>query len=138
MPVSFQDLQDAFQFVSAGGFGEHQAVTDRRSAKIHWHSDEVDLEEEWPDDVEDETYVAVPNKQDLRLGTALVFEFVRASLPDDYDEVSRIFSRRGAYARFKAFLERRGALERWYDFSDKAEEAALRAWCAENAIELEA
>jgi hypothetical protein len=50
--------------------------------------------------------------------------------------VSRIFSRRGAYGRYKALLERRGALDRWYDFSVKAEEAALRAWCATDAIGL--
>ena len=31
---------------------------------------------------------------------------------------------------------RRGALERWYDFSNKAEEAALREWCVENGIDL--
>jgi len=31
---------------------------------------------------------------------------------------------------------RRGALERWYDFSNKSEEMALRGWCAENGIEL--
>jgi hypothetical protein len=33
-------------------------------------------------------------------------------------------------------LVRRGAIDQWYDFSNKAEEAALREWCAENAIEL--
>jgi NAD(P)-dependent dehydrogenase (short-subunit alcohol dehydrogenase family) len=33
-------------------------------------------------------------------------------------------------------LVRRDALERWYDFSNKSEEAALRKWCAENGIEL--
>jgi hypothetical protein len=32
-------------------------------------------------------------------------------------------------------LVRRGALERWYDFSNKSEETALREWCAENGIE---
>jgi hypothetical protein len=31
---------------------------------------------------------------------------------------------------------RRRALERWYDFSNKAEEEALRQWCADNGIEL--
>jgi hypothetical protein len=32
-------------------------------------------------------------------------------------------------------LVRRGALERWYVFANKSEEAALREWCAENGIE---
>jgi hypothetical protein len=36
----------------------------------------------------------------------------------------------------KNLLVRRGALERWYDFSNKSEETALREWCVENGIEI--
>ena len=61
--------------------------------------------------------------------------FAREFLPDEYDEVRHIFSRRGAYHRYKELLVQRGALERWYDFSNKAEEAVLREWCAENGID---
>src|ERR1700731_4521260 len=57
----------------------------------------------------------------------LVLDFAREFLPVDYDEVRHIFSRRGAYRRYKDLLVRRGALERWYDFSNKAEEAVLRS-----------
>jgi hypothetical protein len=53
-----------------------------------------------------------------------------------YDEVRQFFSRRGAYRRYKELLVRRDALERWYDFSNKSEAAALREWCAENRIDL--
>src|SRR5215471_16203603 len=60
----------------------------------------------------------------------------REFLPDDYDEVRYIFSRTGAYRRYKDLLVRRGALERWFDFSSKSEETALQEWCAENGIEL--
>src|SRR6516162_1779844 len=52
-----------------------------------------------------------------------------SSYPTTYDEVRHIFSRRGAYRRYKDLLVRRGALDLWYDFSNKAEEAALREWC---------
>lgn len=55
---------------------------------------------------------------------------------DDYNKVREIFSRSGAYARFKDLLEYRRALNQWYDFEAKAEEEALRQWCEENAIEL--
>ena len=63
-------------------------------------------------------------------------DFAREFLPVDYDEVCHIFSQRGAYRRYKDLLVRRGALERWYEFSNKSEETALRQWCAENGIEL--
>src|ERR1700746_1967029 len=74
--------------------------------------------------------------RELDLGKPLVLDFAREFLPDDYDEVRHIFSRRGAYRRYKELLVRRDALERWYDFSNKSEAAALREWCAENGIDL--
>jgi hypothetical protein len=39
MPVSFSDLQLAFEFVSSGGMGENEAYLDRKSGKIYWHSE---------------------------------------------------------------------------------------------------
>jgi hypothetical protein len=136
MPVSSSDLQLAFEFVSSGGMGENEAYLDRQSGKIYWHSEFADNDEELPDDIDDEKYIAIPDKRDLDLGQPLVLEFTREFLPDDCDEVRHLFSRRGAYRRYKELLVQRGALERWYDFSNKAEEAALRKWCAENGIEL--
>ena len=136
MSVSFSDLQLAFEFVSSGGMGENEAYLDRQSGKIYWHSEFGDNDEELPDDIDDEKYIAIPDKRELDLGKPLVLEFTREFLPDDYDEVCRIFGRRGACRRYKELLVQRGALERWHDFSNKAEEAALRKWCAENGIEL--
>ena len=135
MPVSFSDLRLAFEFVSGGGMGENEAYLDRQSGKIYWHSVLGDNDEKLPDDLDDEKYLPIPDKKELDLGKALVFAFAREFLPDDYDEVRQIFDRKGAYRRFKNFLVRRGALGRWYDFSNKAEEAALREWCAANGID---
>ena len=136
MRISFGELQDAFLFTSLGAPGENEAYLDRQSGKFYYYSAYGDNEEELPADIDHEKYIAIPRKNDLGLGASQVFAFVREYLPDDYDEVCRIFRRRGAYGRYKAMLVRRGALDRWYDFSNKAEETALREWCAENAIEL--
>ena len=136
MAVSFSDLRLAFEFVSSGGMGENEAYLDRQSGKIYWHSEFGDNDEELPDDIDDDKYILIPDKRELDLGKALVLDFAREFLPVDYDEVRHIFNRRGAYRRYKDLLVRRGALERWYDFSNKAEEAVLREWCAENGIDL--
>ena len=136
MLVSLSDLRLAFEFVSSGGMGENEAYLDRQSGKIYWHSEFGDNEEELPNDIDDEKYISIPDKRELDLGKPLVLDFAREFLPGDYDEVRYIFSRRRAYRRFKDLLVRRGAIDQWYNFSNKAEEAALREWCAENAIEL--
>ena len=138
MPVSFAELELAFMFVSAGAMGENQGFVDRQSGKFYFHSEvtDVDEDEELPADIDDERYVEIPHRNELDLGKPLVLDFVGQFLPDDYDEVRQIFRRKGAYARFKAFLARRNALDRWYDFSTKAEKAALREWCEDSGIEL--
>src|ERR1700738_5163576 len=95
-------------------------------ARFILHSEFGDNDEELPNDIDDEKYISIPDKTELDLGKRLVLDFAREFLPVDYDEVRHIFSRRGAYRRYKDLLVRRGALERGYDFSKKAEEAGVR------------
>lgn len=134
MPVNFSDILFAFECVNMGGMGEHQAYLCRQTGKIYFHSDFSDLGEalndELPDDIDDEEgYLPIPDKRELDLGKPLVLAFAREFLPADFDEVRRIFSKRGAYAHFKRLLIKRNVIDRWHDFQNKATERALREWC---------
>lgn len=136
MAVDFNELLDAFEFVSSIGIGEHTAFLCKETGKIYWHSDWADDVEEIPDIEESEEYIRIPEKKELDLGKPLVLKFARHHLPDDSDKVLEIFSREGAYARFKDLLEHRHAIDRWYAFERKATEDALRTWCGDNDIEV--
>jgi hypothetical protein len=140
MPTSFSDLELAFEFVSSSGVGMNEAFLCRRTGKIYWRSDSLDMEdmdEEIPDDIEDEEkYIAIPGKRDLDLGKPLVLDFAREFLPNDFDEVRYMFGKSGAYKKFRALVTRRNVLDRWYEFESKATERALREWCELNSIEL--
>ena len=139
MPVSLKVLMDAFVFASFDGMGEHQAFVCRRTGKIYEHSEALDEDDQepLPDDLEDsDDYLVIPDKRELDLGKPLVLNFASEFLPNDFDEVRRIFSRRGAYAAFKDLLARRRALDQWYDFESKATEQALREWCKVHSIEI--
>ena len=70
-----------------------------------------------------------------RAGKPLVLDFARQFLPNNIDEVRRIFSGKGAYARFKDLPRSKGCSDHWYDFEAKVEEKALRMWCDLNSIE---
>ena len=63
--------------------------------------------------------------------------FAGEELPDHTDEIAEIFSRRGAYRRFKDLLVRERALDKWHAFEAAAKEKALREWCAENGVTVE-
>jgi hypothetical protein len=140
MPVRFFELLEGFEFISSTQ-GDSCAYLCRQSGEVYRRMDPLYVGEEYagelPDDVEDEDkYIALPDKRELHLGTPLVMDFVRQFLPRDLDDVRDIFRRKGAYARFKGLLARRGALEQWYDFELAATERALREWCKLNEIEL--
>lgn len=140
MAVSFSTLLNAFEIadVRASGY-ENIVYLCRQTGKMYWKSDydSGEEEEELPEDIEDETkYIRVPDKHGLDLGKALVFDFVRDVLPDDYNDVRDFMDRRGGYRHFRALVERRHVLERWYKFEQEAIHKALRDWCEVNGIEL--
>lgn len=142
MPIRFSELHNAFEYANAGGLGECRAVLDRRTGTFYYHSEndgDPDEDEPFPDEdeLDDPRFVEIPDRHDLDLGKRLVLDFAATHLPDEFDHVREIFSRRGAYARFKDLLARRGRMDQWYEFSNAAEEAALRAWCELEEIELE-
>jgi hypothetical protein len=140
MAVRLDDLVNAVEFVSMdGGSGENLAMLCRKTGEIHYRSELSGIDElaELPSDVEDSPdYVAIPDKRDLNLGEPMVLDFARKCLPDDFDEVRSIFSHRGAYGQFKLLLNRKNALQSWYDFEAKATERAIRQWCDGESITL--
>ena len=89
-----------------------------------------------PEDIDDEKCVEIPHKNDLDLGRNLVFEFVSQQMPEDQEKIYEIFRRKGAYSRYKYFLEKKGLLEKWYEFENKKTKEALLAWCTENDIKI--
>ncbi len=105
VPVSFQDILLAYEFVGSSGGGLHHAFLCRHT-------------------------------RELGLGKPLALNFAREFLPNDFDEVRYMFSKRGAYQKFRALLTRRNVLDLWYNFESKATEQALREWCKLNSIEV--
>lgn len=136
MKTRFEDIQEAFDFVNFGFYGDHTALLDKSTGKIYFDSDSGDLHEISDAMWESDDAIAIPHKNDLGLGNQLVFDFVLRHSPDDYEYVRDIFRSRGAYSRYKDFLESKGLLQSWYDFEKAAQEQALREWCKDNGIEL--
>lgn len=134
--VTFSEIQDAFLFVSSAEYGMHSAILCKDSGRIYCRSEAGDIDELDEEELDCDTFIEIPHKNDLDLGRNLVFEFVELHLPDEMTSVQRIFHGRGAYGRFKDLLEQKGMLQRWYDFENLREEEALSQWCTENEISL--
>lgn len=100
-------------------------------------SEAFDSDEDVPEDVhENDQYLEIPHQNDLDLGRRLVHRFIREKAPQLGADVDAIFSRRGAYSRYKDLLHAEGLLDAWYEYESAQTTKALQAWCAENGIEL--
>jgi hypothetical protein len=137
MTITYDILEEAFYFVGSGAPGEHVAVISRPTGEVFYASAIID-ESELPDDVEEsDDYVEVPHKSDLDLGMSLAMEFIRLDCPVQLDYVREVFSRRGAYARYKAFLAEKELLQEWYRFENERIKEALLEWCDEVGLVVE-
>lgn len=136
MAIRFDEIENAFMFVSMGQPDMHNAYLCKETWQIFYTS-ELGDSDELPEDIDDPKYISIPHKNDLDLGKDLVIEFVSEFIPEELDRVYSFFRRKGAYSRYKNFLFDKGLLEKWYQFENEREEAALKEWCAENGIEIE-
>lgn len=135
MPVKLSDLDEALTVVGGGMSGDGKAWVCRATGEVIWYSEEMGDLPPLPKDINNaKHYVPVPDKRDLDLGKSLAVDFVFNDMPDFADEVYAIFSRRGAWRRFRDFVERHDRLAAWYEWEETQTHKALRAWCAENHL----
>lgn len=133
--LSYEELLDAYEWVSADPSLQNTAYLNRTSGTIYLDTDEIDTDDALPDDIEDGTkFIAVPHKHDLDLGKSLVFDFIDEYLPGEVDKVAGYFQRPGAYSKLKDLLERKRLLEKWYEYERIKTFEALRQWATENSL----
>jgi Uncharacterised protein family (UPF0158) len=142
--VKLSELLLAVEHISVGGLGDARAYLAFDTGATHVvdecsSSGPDDLSGDTPPPaIEDPTrYLHLPTKADLGLGKRLAVRFAWAHLEEkDAHEVEAYFRRNGAYANFKALLERRHLLQQWYEHEARALREELLAWCETNDLEL--
>ena len=133
--ITLDTLESALLWSSAGVPHEHEALLSRATGELFFKSMHGDFGQELPDDIEDGTvYIAVPHKNDLDLGRALVIAFAEERAPTHLHEIESFFRHKGGYAKFKALLERTRLLQRWNDYEAAATKRTLEAWATENGF----
>ncbi len=131
----YSDIELAIAHVSSAPRYTSRAVYDKRTSRFLYESESTG-ENEIPEDIDWDQCIEIPHKHELDLGHDLAFRFIAQILPDEEDAVRRIFRQRGAYGRFKDFLDRRQLLQPWYDFESAATRRAIERWCRENGLEI--
>ena len=133
MKIALSDLEMAFDYASSGAEFSSEAYLNLETGEFIYLGEGSDEEE--PDDLHiGEKYIGIPTVQEFDLGRNLAIKFTREHMPQEIDKVYSFFSSRGAYSRFKGFLENCGHLEKWYTYENQATKEALLEWCEENDI----
>jgi len=133
--VSLSDLEDACRWASAGMDSDAAAYISKLDGSIILIPSDVGLDAAHPLDFDDpEKYWHVPSTHELDLGAVLVRQFMQEQLPSDLALVNEYFRHRGAYAKFKALLHKRGCLDNWHEYERRATQEALVAWGQQNEI----
>ena len=75
------------------GYG-NSVHLNKETGEMYYQSEYGDSDE-LPEDIGDEKYIEIPDKNELNLGKGLVFLFVSTFIPEKIDKVEEIFSRKG-------------------------------------------
>lgn len=139
---SLKALWDAYEEADfSSQYGSYACVNLGDGRIIVGPSSEVaDAEEieELEAQLQEGSWIDLPNRQDLDLGVRLVFRFADEFLgPADNERVQRYFSRRGAFRKWKDLLAERGLLNRWYRYEYDEGVATFKDWLVENDIPFE-
>ena len=136
MTISFDDIENAFFFVSSASQFSNSAILCKETGEI-FHISEMGDSDDLPEDIEDsEKYIEIPHKNDLDLGKSLVIDFVSETCSELLGQANAIFRHKGAYSKFKTLLDSKGLLDDWYKYEDLRTKEKLRTWCVENDIQL--
>ena len=137
MQHDFSKIEFAFDSVSSQMQSMCTAHLCRNSGKIFYLDDATGIYDELPEDFEtSDGYIEIPHKKELDLGRDLAYDFINSKAPTLSADVREVFSRKGAYQRFKSLLARNGLLDDWFKYEQTETEAALKQWCKDNSIEL--
>ena len=137
VPVDFQELLEAVDWVTGGESAgiDCGACVNRTTGEVCMFGDEFDAPT--PDDIDDERiWAAVPAKGELDVGRRVALGFVEMHPPDAYEQVYGYFRRSGAFAHFRALLERRDQIDAWRRYEEMAFAEALAQWCEEHGFVL--
>jgi len=87
--IKFADIQNAFFFVSSDSYGMHSAILEKNTGLICSRSEMGDLDEMSDMELDPDSSITIPHRNDLNLGRALVYDIIAKHLPRNMTGSSR-------------------------------------------------
>jgi len=131
--MSYDTIEDAFNYISEGQLGERRAMVHRVTGKVFLESkfDKIPAEFE-----SDPDYLLIPSRQDLDPGKELIIEFFKIHAQSEVPQVKAIFNRSGAFRNVKTLMRSMHLLDLWHLYEEQQIEELLRQWCEDKGLDV--
>jgi hypothetical protein len=134
--MSYDAIEDAFNYISNGQPGDRSAMVHRVTGKVYMASVELGFDQTPPEADSDPDYLRIPRKQDLDPGKGLILKFFNDHAQSEVPQVQAIFTRTGAFRNVKDLMRRLQLLDHWHVYEQQQIEDLLRKWCLDNDLSL--
>ncbi len=134
--MSYDAIEDAFNYISDGQPGDRRAVVHRVTGKVLMASVKVGFDQIPAEAANDPDYLLIPRRQDIDPGKGLILAFFNNHAQSEVPQVKAIFTRSGAFRNVKDLMRRLHLLDLWHLYYDEKIEELLRKWCVDNGLSL--
>ncbi|WP_020677874.1 hypothetical protein [Geopsychrobacter electrodiphilus] len=134
--MSYDAIEDAFNYISNGPPGDRRALVHRVSGKVFLASIELGFDQAPPEADNDPDYLLIPRRQDLDPGKGLILAFFNDHAQAEVPQVKAIFTRSGAFRNVKDLMRRLHLLDLWHIYEEQRIEELLRKWCLDKGLPL--
>lgn len=132
--MSYDTIEDAFNYISDGQPGDRRAMVHRGTGKVFLASVKADFDQIPPESASDTDYLLIPSRQDLDPGKGLILEFFNTHAQSEVPQVKAIFSRSGAFRNVKALMRSLQLLDLWHLYEEQRIEDLLHKWCQDKGL----
>lgn len=134
--MSYDTIEDAFNYISEGQPGDRRAMVHRGTGKVFLESVKSEFDKIPPEFDNDTDYLLIPSRQDLDPGKGLILEFFNTHAQSEVPQVKAIFNRSGAFRNVKALMRSLHLLDFWHLYEEQRIDELLRKWCQDNGLPL--
>ncbi len=132
--MSYDTIEDAFNYISEGQPGDRRAMVHRVTGKVFLASVQAGFDQAPPEADSDPDCLLIPSRQDLDPGKGLMLEFFNKHAQSEVPQVEVIFARSGAFRNVKDLMHRLHLLDLWYLYEEQRIEELLRKWCQDKGL----
>lgn len=135
MTIRFQDLFNAFEFVSYVDIAENAVFVDIKTEKIHYFMKMMgNYQQHYIDQLDHRYCFRVPHNNELNLGKVLALQFCQEKKIQLQQHLLEISDEEKFHSELDRVLQALSMNDEWCNYKRAAQQNALKQWCQGKTI----